>query len=209
MTTTLDTAAVPLTIDDATADLLFREARTVKRFTDEEVTDEHIAAAYDLMRWGPTSMNISPLRYLVVRGTEAKDRLCAYTMEGNHAGIHAAPVTLVLAADLDFHVHMDRLAPHAPGIGEHFASQPEKSEGMARMNATLQAGYFITALRAAGLQVGPMGISDNEGLDADLFAGTAWKSLFILNVGHGVADVEGATHPRAPRLEAHEVSRVL
>ncbi|QIK82774.1 malonic semialdehyde reductase [Sanguibacter sp. HDW7] len=209
MTTMLDSDATTLSIDDATADLLFREARTVKRFTDEEVTDEHIAAAYDLMRWGPSAMNISPLRYLVVRGSEAKDRLNAYTMEGNHAGIQAAPVTLVLAADVDFHVHMDRLTPHAPGVGAHFASQPELSESMGRMNAALQAGYFITALRAAGLQVGPMGIADSAALDADLLAGTAWKSLFLVNVGHAVADAEGATRPRAARLEAHEVSRVL
>jgi len=206
MTTTLDTTLS--SIDDATADLLFREARTIKRFTDEEVTDAEIAAAYDLMRWGPTAMNISPLRYLVVRTPEARRRLTAHLGEGNHAGVLAAPVTLVVAADTAFHRHMDRLAPHMAGIAEHLDGQPEVREHMARMNAALQSGYFLTALRATGLQVGPMGIQDAAGLEADLFDDDAWRALHIVNVGRAPA-AEGATYPRAARLEAAEVSRTL
>lgn len=201
-----DLAAV-LAIDDATADLLFREARTVKRFSGEAVSDEQVHAAYDLVRWGPTAMNISPLRYLVVRSPEARERLLPYMWDGNHEGILAAPLTIVVAADPAFHTTMDRLAPHAGDTAAALAGQPEQREAMARTNALLQAGYLITGLRATGLHTGPMGIADAAGLDADLFAESGWKSLFLINLGHPAT--ENATYPRAARLEATEVSATV
>ncbi|MGP7959795.1 malonic semialdehyde reductase [Sanguibacter sp. A247] len=198
----------PAAIDDATANLLFRDARTIKRFSPDEVSDEEIAAAYDLMRWGPTALNTSPLRYLVVRSPEARARLITHLGEGNHEGVLAAPVTLVVAADTAFHERLDRLAPHAAAIAAGLDGQPTVREGMARMNASIQAGYLITALRASGLQVGPMGIQDATGLEADLFEDESWRALFIINVGQAPA-VEGATYPRAARLDAAEVSRTV
>lgn len=203
----LENLVAPHTIDDATADLLFRNARTVKVFNGAPVTDEQVHAAYDLAKWGPTALNTSPLRYLVVRSAEARERLTGYLSEGNHAGVLAAPLTLVIAADPAFHTLLPRLAPHAAAIADALDGQAETREAMARMNAALQAGYFITALRATGLHTGPMGIADAAGLDADLLAGTGWKSLFIVNLGQP-AD-EGATYPRADRLAASEVSATL
>lgn len=204
---TLENLVTPQAIDDATADLLFRNARTVKVFSGDAVTDEQIHAAYDLMKWGPTALNTSPLRYLVVRSPEARVRLTGYLAEGNHEGVLAAPLTLVVAADPAFHTLLPRLAPHAAAIADALDGQVETREAMARMNAALQAGYFVTALRATGLHTGPMGIADAAGLDADLLAGTGWKSLFIINVGQPAA--EGATYPRADRLDASEVSKTL
>src|SRR5690606_27097995 len=134
-------------------------ARTVKVFADVPVTDEQVHAAYELAKWGPTALNTSPLRYLVVRSPEARERLVSHLAEGNRAGVLAAPLTLVLAADTEFHTLLPRLAPHAAAIADGLAGQPETREAMARMNATLQAGYLLTALRATGLHVGPMGIA--------------------------------------------------
>ena len=205
--TLADDLLAPRTIDDATADLLFREARTVKVFADAPVTDEQVHAAYELAKWGPTALNTSPLRYLVVRTREARERLVQHLAEGNRPGVLAAPLTLVLAADTEFHTLLPRLAPHAAAIADGLAGQPDAREAMARMNATLQAGYLLTALRATGLHVGPMGIADAAGLDADLLAGTGWKSLFIVNLGQPAA--EGASYPRAERLSPTEVSTTV
>lgn len=194
-------------IDDATADLLFRAARTVKKFRDEAVTDAQVHAAYELMKWGPTALNTSPLRYLIVRSPEARQRLTGYLGEGNRAGVLAAPLTIVVAADTEFHTLLPRLAPHAAAIADSLAGQPEAREAMARMNATLQAGYLVTALRATGLHAGPMGIADTAGLDADLLAGTAWRSLFLINLGQPAE--QDASYPRADRLAPSEVSKAL
>ena len=200
---TLDFPTPAYAIGDEAADLLFREARTVGAFTDEPVTDEDLAAVYELLKWGPTAMNITPLRVLVVRTTEARARLAAHMAEGNRERVLAAPVTLVLAADPGFHAHLATLAPHRAALADVLGPQTETREKMARTNALLQAGYLIVGLRAAGLSAGPMGGMDADGIDAEFFADTGWQSLFIVNVGY--TDGPGTHHPRAPRLAFDEV----
>jgi 3-hydroxypropanoate dehydrogenase len=200
-TTVLDGLDFPtpgLAVPDDVADLLFREARTAAAFTPDEVSDEQSAAVYDLVKWGPTALNTIPLRLLVVRTPEARQRLAAHMAEGNRDRVLEAPVSLVLAADTGFHTHIPTLAPHMAALADALEGQPEQRETMARTNALIQAGYLIVGLRAAGLAAGPMGGMDAEGIDAEFFADNGWKSLLVVNVGH----VEGAgTHrPRAERL---------
>jgi 3-hydroxypropanoate dehydrogenase len=92
-------------------DLLFREARTANRFTDEPVTDAQVAAIYDLVKYAPTAMNTQPLRILLVRSGEARERLLKHMAEGNREKTAAAPLVAVLAADTDFHDHLGRTRP--------------------------------------------------------------------------------------------------
>ncbi|MFC8922328.1 malonic semialdehyde reductase [Cellulosimicrobium sp. NPDC057127] len=194
----IDTLAPALRVDDATADLLFREARTTRDFTDAEVTDEQLAAVYDLVRWGPTAMNTLPLRVLAVRSPEARERLVAHMADGNKERVANAPLSLVVAYDPAFHEHMDTLFPHVPGMRENLAGAPDVRDEMARTNALLQTGYLVVGLRAAGLATGPMNGMDRDGIDAEFFADNGWRSLLVINVG--VAEGEGTSYPRAPRL---------
>lgn len=197
-----------LEIDAATADLLFREARTVNAFADEAVPDEKVEAAYDLVRWGPTAMNTLPLRLFLVRDAAARARLVSHLGEGNQAKTLAAPLTIVAAADSNFHEHLAVLAPHMEGARERFdVAGEEVRTGMARTSALLQVGYFIVGLRAVGLHVGPMGGFDAAGVDEEFFAENGWKSLVVLNVGSPAA--EGASYPRQTRLRFDEVSRTV
>jgi 3-hydroxypropanoate dehydrogenase len=202
-----DLEAAPLSIGDDVADLLFREARTVNAFADDEVPDGAVRAAYDLVRWGPTAMNAVPLRLLLVRTPEARARLAAHMNEGNRDRVLAAPLTIVAAADTDFHRHLGTLAPHAVGLAERFAGDAGSRTGLARQSGLIQVGYLITGLRAAGLHVGPMGGYDAAGIDTEFFAENAWQSLLVLNVGQpAVAD---ATRPRALRLAYTDVARTV
>ena len=98
-------------------DLLFREARTANTFSDEPVTDEQIAAIYELVKHGPTAMNNQPLRIALVRQGEARERLLKHMAEGNREKTAAAPLVAVLAADTDFHENLERTFPHFPEIG--------------------------------------------------------------------------------------------
>jgi 3-hydroxypropanoate dehydrogenase len=182
-------------------DLLFREARTANTFTDEPVTDEQVAAIYDLVKYGPTAMNTQPLRIVLVRQGEARDRLLKVMADGNRDKTADAPLVAVLAADLDFHENLPRTFPHFPGAKDAFAD-PVAREQAATFNATLQIGYFLVGVRAAGLAAGPMGGFDREALDAELFAGTSLKSLLVVNLGH---PGENAWFDRLPRLEHSEV----
>ncbi|QAY64480.1 malonic semialdehyde reductase [Xylanimonas allomyrinae] len=205
MTETLTTTA-DLAIDEAAADLLFRTARTAMQWTGDVVTDDEIEAAWSLAKFGPTAMNSLPLRFAIVRSDEAKARLVELMPDGNKAKVEAAPATLVLAYDPNFHEHMDTLFPHAPGIKEQFAPAAEMRDGMARTNALLQTGYLIVSLRAAGLATGPMHAADYAAVDAAFFAESGFKSFLVVNVGH--AEGEGTAFPRLPRFELDEVAAI-
>jgi len=182
-------------------DLLFRGARTANRFTDEPVTDEQVAAIYDLVKYAPTALNAQPLRVVLFRDGQAKDHLLKHMADGNRDKTADAPLVAVLAADLDFHEHLPTVFPHAPHLRDAFLDDA-KREQTARFNGTLQIGYFLLGVRAAGLAAGPMGGFDAQGLDADLFAGTTLRSLLVVNIGHPAED---AWRDRLPRLEHDQV----
>jgi 3-hydroxypropanoate dehydrogenase len=190
-----------LALSPEAQDLLFREARTANTFTDEPVTDEQIAAIYDLIKHAPTAMNMQPLRIVLVRQGEARERLLKHMADGNRDKTANAPLVAILAADTDFHEHLPRTFPPFPGAKDAFADETAREEA-ARFNATLQAGYFFLGVRAAGLAAGPMGGFDAAAVDADFFAGTALRSLVVVNIGR---PGDNAWFDRLPRLEQDEV----
>jgi len=182
-------------------DLLFREARTANTFSDEPVSDEQIHAIYDLVKYAPTAMNTQPLRIVLVRDGEPRERLVKHMSEGNREKTASAPLVAILAADTDFHDHLVRTFPHFAGARDLFADD-EAREQAARFNATLQIGYFLLGVRAAGLAAGPMGGFDAQGLEEEFFEGTNLKALLVVNIG------KPGTNPwydRLPRLSHDEV----
>lgn len=186
-------------------DRLFHEAHTAYRFTDESVDDALLTTLYHLVRQAPTAINSQPLRIVFVRTDEAKQRLLPLLAEGNRAKSASAPVVALLAYDLDFHHHLPHLAPHAPQLRDRF-DDPARREETARFNATLQAGYTIIAARALGLDAGPMGGFDADGVDAEFLRGTSWRSFMVLNLGHVAPD---GHRPRAPRLDTADAVRLI
>jgi 3-hydroxypropanoate dehydrogenase len=206
MTTMLDRLpGSDFSIDARSVDLIFRDARTAYSFTDESVTGEQLDRIRDLVRFPPTAMNTQPLRVVLVTSPEAKARLLPHLADGNRAKATSAPVVAILAADTNFHEFLPRVLPHAPGARGMFADDAKREES-ARFNATLQAGYFILAVRAAGLAAGPMGGFDAAGVDRDLLGDGSLRSLLIVNIGHAAVD---GTRPRSPRLDDNEVFSTL
>ena len=139
-----------LALSTEAQDLLFREARTANTFTDEPVTDEQVRAIYDLVKYGPTSANMQPLRVVLVRSPQARERLVRHMSDGNKPKTSAAPLVAILAADEDYHENFPRVFPHRPGMKEAHAANPARGQ-IAEFNAALQTGYFILGVRAAGL----------------------------------------------------------
>jgi 3-hydroxypropanoate dehydrogenase len=182
-------------------DLLFRTARTANTFSDKPVSDEQIRAIYELVKWAPTSMNQQPLRIVLVRSPEARDKLVGHLFDHNKHKTAAAPLTAILAADVDFHEELPRLFPHLPGlkdmVGDHDMRAP-----VARFNASLQVGYFILGVRAAGLAAGPMSGFDPAGVNADFFPDGTHQVLAIVNIGE---PGESPWFDRLPRLDYDEV----
>ena len=178
----VDGARPPALDEDARA-ALFTDARTANTFSDEPVSDAELSEIWELARWAPTSANLQPLRVRFVRTPEGKAQLARHIAEGNRAKSLQAPAVAVLAADLDFHKQIPRTFPSRPELKDRYADGVVR-ERTARFNATLQAGYFILAVRAVGLAAGPMLGYDAAGIDADLFAGTALRTILVVNIGH-------------------------
>ncbi|NES13686.1 MULTISPECIES: malonic semialdehyde reductase [Micromonospora] len=183
---------------------LFTDARTANTFTDEPVSDEQLHAIFELAKYPPTAANTQPLRVLFIRQGEARERLLTHLSEGNRAKTASAPVVAVLAADTEFHEFIPRVFPIRPEMRDGLAADAVAREGMARFNATLQIGYWLLAVRAAGLAAGPMAGFDTEGLDKEFFADSSWKSLLVVNIGKPGPD---AWFPRLPRLDYDDVVR--
>jgi 3-hydroxypropanoate dehydrogenase len=192
-----------LAIDEAAAQTLFTEAHTAYHFTDQPVTDEQLHAIHELMKYAPTAMNSQPLRIVYLRD-EAKDRLIPHLAEGNRAKTSSAPVVAIMACDTEFHHNLGRMNPQMANPDNAFPD-PEARERFARTQATLQAGYFILAARAVGLDVGPMGGFDAPGVDAEFFSDNSWRSLIVINLGQAAAD---GNFPRNPRHEVHEITLI-
>jgi 3-hydroxypropanoate dehydrogenase len=209
---------LPLT--EQSVDQLFREARTHNGWLQKSVTDETLRELYDLMKWGPTSANSSPARFVFIRSKEGKQRLLPALAAGNVEKTMTAPVTVIVAYDLKFYDKFPTLFPHAPATRNYFANNPQLVEDTAMRNSSLQGGYMILAARALGLDCGPMSGFDNAKLDKEFFeAGRATysqqqelfpeghvKSNFLCNLGYGD---RAKLFPRGPRLTFDEACSLV
>jgi len=184
---------------------LFTAARTFNGWLPIEVPDALLARAVDYARWGPTSANCSPLRIVFVRSAEAKARLAPALLPSNREKTMAAPATAIMAYDLDFPAYLPRLYPATDARG-WFVDNPPLIEETAFRNGTLQAAYFLMALRALGLDAGPMSGFDRAQVDTAFFPGASVRSNFLINIGYGDP---ASLYPRGPRLEFGEMARIV
>ncbi len=183
-------------IDTSALDQIFRRARTANDFTAEPVPDELLRQVYELAALGPTSMNTQPARYVFVRTPEGKARLKDCLSPGNVDKTMAAPVTVIVAVDSQFHEHMPQIW-HGEGAREMFAGNAALAQATALRNGTLGGAYLMIAARALGLDCGPMSGFDMDKVNAAFFADGRCKANFLVNLGYGDP---AALFPRNPRL---------
>jgi 3-hydroxypropanoate dehydrogenase len=187
-------------------DQLFRTARTPQAWTDQPVDDQTQRALYDLVRWGPTSANCSPARFVFIRSDEAKERLRPCLADVNLDKVMAAPVTVLIGNDMRFYDQLPKLFPIAPDAKDWFTGTEQLLHDTAFRNGTLQGGYLIMAARALGLDCAPMSGFDNGAADAEFFPDGQVKSNFLCCLGYADAT---AHLPRTPRLEFNEACQQL
>jgi 3-hydroxypropanoate dehydrogenase len=193
-------------LSDEALDQLFRNARTYAAWLDTPVSDATLRQIYELMKWGPTSANLTPARIVFVRSPAAKARLLPALAAGNVEKVKAAPVTAIVAYDMIFYEQQPTLFPHGAATRQRLAASKEFAETTAFRNSSLQGGYFILAARSLGLDCGPMSGFDNARLDAEFFSDGHLKSNFICNLGYGDPS---RLHPRLPRLSFDEACSIL
>ena len=179
-----------------TTDQLFTQARTQNGYLDRAVPDSTLQALYELLKWGPTSANCSPARFVFVRSADAKARLAACVAPGNQPKVMSAPVTAIIGMDMAFYEQLPQLFPHTDARA-WFVGNTALIESTAMRNSSLQGAYLMMAARALGLGCGPMSGMDLAKVDAVFWAGTAVKTNFICTLGHGDP---AKVLPRSPRL---------
>ena len=207
-------------LSDEALDVLFREARTHNDWLDKPVPDALLRELYDVMKWGPTSANSSPARFVFLRTQRAKERLKPALASGNVQKVMTAPVTVIVAYDVKFYEKLPKLFPHSPSMAKLFANAPELVETTAKRNSSLEGAYLILAARALGLDCGPLSGFDNakvdeeffaagrecEGCDQEFFPEGHVRSNFLVNLGYGDAP---KLFPRNPRLAFEEACTLL
>lgn len=205
-------------LDNEGLDLLFRNARTFNAWSDKPVSDEILKQLYDLMKWGPTSVNCCPARILFLRTPAAKQRLLPALAPGNIEKTMTAPVTAIIGYDGKFYEQLPKLFPHTDARA-WFSNTPELAEVTARRNSSLQGAYFMMAARALGLDCGPLSGFDQAKVDHEFFPAenrpdfeyeyfpdSHIKTNFLCNLGYGDS---AKLFPRSPRLDFDEACKLL
>jgi len=203
----LDTvSSAPRRIDDSALGQLFLDARTHNGWLDKPVPDSMLRELYDVVKFGPTSMNTQPMRLLFLRTAAAKERLRPHLGPANVDKTMAARVTVIVGYDLAFPEHLPTLFAHRPNARAVFDGKLPLIEATGFRNSSLQGAYLIIAARALGLDCGPMSGFNNAGVDAEFFAGTQVKSNFLCSLGYGD---HSKIFARSPRLDFASVCTLL
>jgi 3-hydroxypropanoate dehydrogenase len=184
---------------------LFRNARSYNGYLDIPITEGHLHAIWDLMKMGPTSVNMLPARMVWCVSEESKETLALLSSGTNGRKIRAAPVTVIIGMDIDFHLHLPELFPHNPAVRNYFPDVNAR-ETAALRNSSLQGAYFIIAARALGLDTGPISGFDNAAVDTAFFADTpSVRSNFISTLGYGDPKT---IFGRSPRPDFDKFNRI-
>lgn len=192
-------------LDDRSLDTLFRTARTYNGWQDKDVSDVLLQAVYDLAKWGPTSANSCPARFVFVKSKAAKERLRPHLGAGNVDKTMVAPVTVIVGYDMKFYDQLPKLFPHTDARS-WFAGRDDLIRQTAFRNGSLQGAYLMLAARSLGLDCGPMSGFDQDGVNREFFAGTDVKANFLCNIGYGDPS---SVFPRSPRLGFDEACQIL
>jgi len=186
-------------LDDKALDKIFRSARTHNGWLDKPITDDQLRAIYEVAKWGPTSANSQPARFVFVRTQEGKERLRPALSAGNTEKTMSAPVTVIVAYDTQFYEHLPQHFPHDPSAIHWFKGEGKEAVAGATAvrNGTLQGAYLMIAARALGLDCGAMSGFNNAVVDENFFPDGRFKTNFLCNIGHGD---ESKIFARSPRM---------
>ena len=184
---------------------IFIDTVTTYNYSDKEVDDNVLHELYELTKWSATSFNCSPLRLVFLKSKEAKDRVGPYLIDSNKEKVKKAPITVIIAMDTMFFNDLPRNFK-ATNAKVFFENNEELAYTTAFRNSSLQAGYFLKAINALGLDAGPMSGFDNKGVDKEFFKDTSLRSNFLCTLGYGI---EPKGNSRGARYEFAEIANII
>lgn len=204
MSTPIALADSEQSLDEGALQQLFLSARTHSRWLSAPVDDALLREIYNLAKLAPTSANSQPMRVVFVKSREAKERLKPALAPANVEKMMTAPVTAIVAHDLEFYEQLPKLLPHVDARSWFAGLPSDQIERHAFHGGAMQGAYLMLAARALGLDCGPIGGFNRAAVDAAFLPDSSWRSNFLVNLGYG--DPAGL-FPRSPRLDFEEACR--
>ena len=190
---------------DAALERLFFKPRSYSVWSDRAVPDELLRRLYDIVKFGPTTANSQPSRFLFLKSAEAKKRLEPAIDAVNLKKTVTAPVVALIAYDLRFFEYLAVMYPHRPQARSWYEGKPDL-ERTALRNSSLQGAYFILAARALGLDCGPMSGFSEDKVNREFFPDGRFRANFLCALGYAAAAPD---YPRLPRHEFDVACRFL
>jgi 3-hydroxypropanoate dehydrogenase len=185
---------------------LFDYSRTPNDWVPSMITDEDIHSIYDRLKWGPTSANLLPGRFVFIRSEDARARLRPHLFDNNQTRMDGAACCVIVARDTRFYEYVSKIFPGREMVGAYMEANPDTAKQTAVRNATLQGAYLIIAARMLGWDANPMSGFDNAAVDEEFFPDGRWQSDFLINLGKCDFD---ALWPRNPRLSFEDACQLL
>ena len=129
---------------------LMQSHRSIRSYTDEPVSDEMLDQIIRAAWHGPTSMNAQEISLVVVRDATKRARIAE--LAGGQPWIAQAPVFITLVIDFNKTELGVRKAGQTQVIQESM-----EGYGVAAVDAGITLGILMTAARALGLGIVPIG----------------------------------------------------
>ncbi|MDY6780455.1 MAG: nitroreductase family protein [Halobacteria archaeon] len=189
--------------------------RSVHDYDDGEVTDEELRKIFDAVRWAPSSYNLQPWEFLVVRDDEGQERLkeCAYGQEH----VTEASAAIVVFGNLDRGAHAEEVFSDMAEKGyrdEESAEEmiermeeedPEGNEEWAMQSTIMAAMTLMYAAWEIGLATCPMGGWDGDMINEEFDVPENYYPVLMLTLGHPDEDGDELSRERKWRRDAEDM----
>lgn len=138
--------------------------RSVREFTDEEVTDDLIGKIIEAGRWAPSGLNNQAWRFIVVRDAGTKEDISGRTHYG--AIIKNAPVLIAVFLDMD--------------------SMYDRTKDVQSIGACIQNMLLaIHSIGLGGVWLGEI-LKKKEGVNKVLDVPDSYELMAVVALGHPV-----------------------
>lgn len=166
--------------------------RSIRNYTNEEVSEEIINELVNVAQAAPNSINGQQTSLIVVKDKATKEKLAELT--GGQTWVAAAPVFFVFIADFN----KIKIASEITGLPMKITESVE-SIMVASVDAGLSAQNLMTAAESLGLGIVPIGGIRKNPDEVIKLLGLPKYTFPILGVGVGYPSDNSKLKPRMPK----------
>lgn len=200
-------------------DEVIETRRSVHQYTDEDIDDDTLEAIFEQVRYAPSSFNLQPWEFLVVRDDDNLARLQEVANGQETVGESAA--TVVVLGNKDPSAHADRVfddwldKDYIPseevrdnllGVVENMAELPaEERRVWTTRSTSLAAMSLMHAAWDHGVASCPMEGFDADALVDEFDVGEGYEPVMLVTLGYAPDDAGDQERERKLRRPVDEI----